>query len=243
MKKIILSSIFGIFFLGYTTLFAQSSGSIEIKNSQENIYHLKIGIHPAVAFAGFANKDFRTQIQNSTGVKITDAQFGGNFQIGMYSDKRWGIGLEYNIFGSMSPFASSKPTYKFYNMYEGLYGEYEFVKTSRFVFSGQLALGITQASFRYQSGLSEDKIPLGDFLNLPMSKGFEVKQKIQGYVSLGLRAEWILAKGFRLGLFAKWVQQTGKANWYTMDGATVVDGLPKSSMTPLQVGISLIFTL
>ncbi|MEG1573232.1 MAG: hypothetical protein RR328_06735, partial [Bacteroidales bacterium] len=71
----------------------------------------------------------------------------------------------------------------------------------------------------------------------------EVKQKIQGYVSLGLRAEWILAKGFRLGLFAKWVQQTGKANWYTMDGATVVDGLPKSSMTPLQVGISLIFTL
>lgn len=206
--------------------------------SQQVRYY--IAVRPMIAVAAFQSKDFIQNLENITDESIANMQWGVQIQVGICAHNRWNTGVEFNVLSTTNT-VHKYPIYKYNSLYGGIYEMYDIVKRPNFILAGKIALGVGASSFMYSKDVQKDELPIEDFLNQPMSNGFAITQKTLGYASVGLYADWVIWDELRLGGYVEWTQQIGYGKWYSANAKTLISNLPKSSFTPLHVGLSIAF--
>ncbi|MEG1572769.1 MAG: hypothetical protein RR190_03275 [Bacteroidales bacterium] len=236
--KIFVLLISLLLFCGSSSAQEPKPVSIQMADSASRPLQYYLSVRPMVAVASFGSKDFRQNIKSITGESISDVQWGFQIQAGIYVHKRWNVGLEYSMLRATNSIHKF-PIYSYNSLYGGVYGMYNIVQRSKFILSAKLAFGLGYSSLLYNKDIDKNEVTMEDFIDQSMLNGFKITQKALGYAALGIHADWVAYEGLRFGGFVEWTQQIGEGKWYTANAKTLISDLPKSSFTPLHIGISI----
>lgn len=207
----------------------------------------RFAIRPTVSVLDFGRNHFNSDLNTLLGVELPSCAVGGNFQFGMISSRRWGLGLEFGVNSTTSKQKSgtdpSSPVFLQLNTFrEAVYAEYTFIDKPKFELLGQFSIGLAQSFFRYENtgNGTSGGISLSEYRQ---GGSFSLNQKILGSASIGVSARWKINPGFSIGAYLRWVQQIGNGYWYGGKSSPLrINDLSKSSPLPLEIGIEMIFS-
>lgn len=233
-----MKRIFCLLLLGALLPFGSCLTAAE-QDAEKQTFEMRIVARPLVGIFDFGRTNFKQDLKSKLDLSLPGFTTGGEFQFGIASSKKWGVGVNIGLYRTGMDDAFKKHSFEYLTISEGVYGEYVFIRKGIFELNGQLGLGVGQSVFNFENSLNApSNITLDNYMSLGV---VNLRQKLLGYASAGISAKCYVSKHLAFGVHVKWLQQIGNGYWYASRSNVRISDLSKSSLVPLQLGLDVTF--